>query len=125
MDGDMLWHFFTLTFLSNGVCDSIQDHNITKYPIFGHISLLSDDLNGNQCGGGILGSGRTDLVAKVTALIHAVKLDVAASPELLDRYRHCVIAFTSDKGVESGIATAPTVDKDTAQKEVPLQATKK
>ena len=61
----------------------------------------------------------------MTSLIHAVTLDAAGSPELLDRYRHCVIAFTSDKGVESGIATAPTVDKDAAQEAVPLQATKK
>ena len=121
----MPWHFFTLTVLIQWGLRShpgSQHHKISN--IWIHQSIIRD-LNGSQCGGGILGSGRTDLVAKVTALIHAVTLDVAGSPELLDRYRHCVIAFTSDKGVESGIATAPTVDKDAAQEEVPLQATKK
>ena len=31
-----IFFFFTHIFLSNLVCDPIQDHNITKYPIFGY-----------------------------------------------------------------------------------------
>ena len=35
--GIFFWYFSTPIFLSNLICESIQDHNITKYQIFGYI----------------------------------------------------------------------------------------
>ena len=32
-----IFDIFSTIFLSNLICESIQDHNITKYPIFGYI----------------------------------------------------------------------------------------
>lgn len=48
----------------------------------------------------IIGSGNSDLAAKVEALFHSAKLDRSSSPAELERYCQSCISFCTDYGTE-------------------------
>ena len=66
----------------------------------------------------VFGSGRTDLVQKLTNTVHKMRVDVASGGETYEQYRHSVLSWTTDKGTEAGLGPAPAVDNDKFQREV-------
>lgn len=51
----------------------------------------------------IVGSGNSNLPAKIEALAHSVKLDVSGDPQVLEQYCQSCVSVCTDYGTESQI----------------------
>ena len=68
--------------------------------------LESSPIEVTQLPMAIVGSGNSNLAAKVEALCHSVKLDISSSPRELERYCKSLVSFCSDFETEYQIPEA-------------------
>ena len=62
--------------------------------------LRSSPIEVTQLPMAIVGSGNSNLSAKIEALCHSAKLDISSSPRELERYSDSLVSFCSDFGTE-------------------------